>query len=70
MRRRQLRPILQNAAIKSGIAAGDTYSSIENVYGSNFDDSLRGDDNANSIWGANGNDIMYGRGGNDVLEGR
>ena len=60
---------LQNPAINSGIAAGDTFSSIEDLYGSNFNDSLRGDAGANSIWGGSGNDALYGRDGNDVLNG-
>ena len=53
----------------TGFAAGDTYFSIENLFGGNFDDTLRGDSIANSIWGADGNDIVFGRSGNDSLYG-
>ena len=53
----------------TGDAAGDSYSSIEDLAGSNFGDSLRGDNNANVIWGRSGNDIVIGRGGNDTLYG-
>lgn len=39
----------------------------EVIYGSSFNDSLRGDNNANTIWGAVGNDAVCGRDRNDVL---
>ncbi|MGE3941983.1 MAG: beta strand repeat-containing protein, partial [Alphaproteobacteria bacterium] len=60
---------LQLPANNTGIAAGDSYSSLENLYGSNFADNLRGDAVANAIWGGTGNDTLYGRGGNDHLLG-
>ena len=53
----------------TGDALGDTYLSIENLYGSLFGDTLRGDAGANTIWGWNGNDTLKGRMGNDVLVG-
>lgn len=60
---------LQVAANNLGDAAGDTYASIENIYGSGFSDNLRGDGAANTIWGYNGGDVLYGRAGNDILSG-
>jgi Ca2+-binding RTX toxin-like protein len=60
---------LANAANNTGIAAGDTFSSVESLYGSNYDDVLRGDAGANTIWGSGGNDTLYGRDGNDTLDG-
>ncbi|PVE24351.1 protease [Microvirga sp. KLBC 81] len=50
-------------------AYGDTYANIENLTGSGYADSLRGNDAANVIRGGAGNDSLYGRGGNDVLRG-
>jgi|GEM_PF-606993 len=64
-----LRADLQFAASNTGIAAGDTYVSIEDIYGSNLNDDLRGNAGANTIWGAGGNDTIYGRDGNDTLNG-
>jgi Ca2+-binding RTX toxin-like protein len=52
-----------------GDAAGDVYVSIENMWGSYFDDVLEGDDQANSIWGLDGNNVIRGGGGNDQLTG-
>jgi Ca2+-binding RTX toxin-like protein len=60
---------LQAPANNTGIAAGDSYVSVENLYGSNFADNQRGNAGANTIWGAAGNDIIYGRAGNDTLLG-
>lgn len=47
----------------------DTLVSIENLRGSNFDDTLTGDGNDNAIDGRDGNDSINGLGGNDYLRG-
>jgi serralysin len=52
-----------------GDAEGDTYTSIENIRGSNHLDYLSGDDNANTILGRGGDDRIEGHGGGDVLDG-
>lgn len=52
-----------------GDAAGDTYSEIENLAGSDFDDFLYGDAGNNEISGGNGDDHLTGREGNDRLTG-
>ncbi len=50
-------------------AQGDTYISIENIDGSSFGDSLRGDNARNRIDGDSGNDVLIGFNGNDILIG-
>lgn len=60
---------LQVSANNTGIAAGDTYSDIEDLEGSNHADNLRGDAGANVIGGRGGNDFLYGRSGHDTLNG-
>lgn len=52
-----------------GEAAGDTFSSIENVRGSNFADILTGDSARNLIMGGGGGDTIDGGAGPDVLHG-
>lgn len=47
----------------------NTLSSIENLVGSNFADTLFGDSGDNTLTGGAGDDWLAGRGGNDVLNG-
>jgi Ca2+-binding RTX toxin-like protein len=56
-------------ATSTGFAVGDTYSSVENIRGSFFDDTLLGNGLANAINGDDGNDQLFGRGGDDVFLG-
>jgi Ca2+-binding RTX toxin-like protein len=60
---------LFDASSNTGDAAGDTFVSIENLVGSLFNDSLRGDNGHNVLDGLSGNDLLYGREGNDTLYG-
>jgi Ca2+-binding RTX toxin-like protein len=60
---------LDDPSVNTGIAAHDTYSSIENLTGSNFDDILTGGSNANTLDGGSGNDTLDGGAGDDVLTG-
>ena len=53
----------------TGDAAGDSYASIENLYGSAFADSLTGDASANALGGDAGNDTLIGGAGADTLDG-
>lgn len=53
----------------AGEAAGDTFSGIEWVWGSNFDDNITGDFQDNRLEGRNGDDTLNGEGGNDRLLG-
>lgn len=52
-----------------GEAAGDTFSGIEQVIGSAFDDTLVGDDLANELVGGADDDMLKGAGGDDSLGG-
>ena len=52
-----------------GDAAGDSFSSIEAVIGSRFNDTLNGDGAANTLSGGSGNDTIDGGDGNDTLDG-
>ena len=52
-----------------GTADGDTFTSIENVIGSAYDDSLSGDRFNNIINGGRGDDDINGGAGSDTLQG-
>ena len=52
-----------------GEAAGDSYSGIEWVFGSDFNDDITGDSANNRLEGREGNDTLDGAGGNDRLLG-
>jgi len=60
---------LANSTQNTGEAIGDTFDSIEDLWGSDYADDLRGDTTNNVLWGQDGNDILGGREGNDTLIG-
>jgi Ca2+-binding RTX toxin-like protein len=57
------------SAQTSGGAGIDTLSAIENLLGSNFNDTLLGNSGANNLNGAGGADVLKGAAGNDILSG-
>jgi Ca2+-binding RTX toxin-like protein len=60
---------MSNRTLNTGDAAGDIFSSIENVSGSYYSDKIYGTSGNNILSGSNGDDLLYGRGGNDQLIG-
>jgi Ca2+-binding RTX toxin-like protein len=60
---------LATGVVSGGDAAGDTFSSIEQVLGSALADTLTGNANANTLWGMGGGDVLTGGGGGDALKG-
>ncbi|MET0362858.1 MAG: calcium-binding protein, partial [Sphingobium sp.] len=60
---------LLNTALNTGDAAGDSFSGIEGLIGSSFNDSLYGDGSANRLDGGIGDDTLVGGGGADALVG-
>ncbi|WP_408591271.1 calcium-binding protein [Novosphingobium sp.] len=66
-------PITVNLTIAGAQATGgtgiDTLSSIENLIGSNYGDTLTGDGGPNTLNGGLGHDVLSGGGGADLLIG-
>ncbi|MEG1817486.1 retention module-containing protein [Pseudomonas sp.] len=56
-------------AQNTGGAGTDILTGMENLIGSDYNDHLTGDGNANLLIGGLGNDTLIGGGGNDVLIG-
>jgi len=64
---RSLSAVRVNLGANTATGSGtDVISGFENVTGSDFNDSLTGDANANVIIGGLGDDAMYGLAGNDM----
>jgi len=60
---------LETGFVSGGDAAGDVISGVENVDGSAFADTIRGDDKANELNGGDGADNLNGYGGADTING-
>lgn len=59
-----------NANLTTGLTTGaatDTVAHVENLIGTNYDDTLTGDANANDIQGLDGADTIDGKGGADRI---
>ena len=60
---------LSKSSNNTGEATGDTYQSIDNLLGSNFNDRLVGNDSNNVLTGGAGADTLIGNTGDDTLIG-
>ncbi len=58
---------LSDETSNTGEAEGDTYTSVENVIGSNYADVLLGNDEANVLTGGLGDDTLTGGDGDDIF---
>lgn len=61
--------LADGGASDDGDGSSDTFTSIENLLGSVWDDSLTGDAGANVLDGGDGFDLLVGGGGVDILRG-
>jgi subtilisin-like proprotein convertase family protein len=60
---------LYDTTQNTGWAAGDTLANIEGVFGSAYNDDLRGTINTDGLYGGAGDDLIIGFGGRDYLSG-
>ncbi|MEM7508857.1 MAG: hypothetical protein AAF415_19180 [Pseudomonadota bacterium] len=65
----RVRADLQGILSGQGQGNGDTFISVENLIGSDFNDDIRGDGGDNHVIGGRASDKVHGRGGDDTLEG-
>lgn len=57
-------------AVVGGASVGvDIVSGVSEVFGTNFDDTLRGGSGSEVLLGLNGNDLLVGGAGNDLMDG-
>ncbi|WP_420546824.1 Ig-like domain-containing protein [Curvivirga sp.] len=61
--------LTDNSQNAGGHAEGDILTDIENIIGSGFSDSLKGDDQDNKLEGGAGDDSLIGGAGSDILDG-
>lgn len=60
---------LMMVVANSGAAAGDSYTGVDNITGSDYADRLFGDNDGNTLIGGDGNDALFGRNGDDIFVG-
>lgn len=62
-----IRVDLTTPGTNTGEAAGDRFVGIENLFGTTYNDTIRGNAGNNILWGNAGNDSIIGEAGDDVL---
>lgn len=60
---------LGRGVASDGMGGTDSLKSIEGVYGSQFDDVIRGNGATNELFGNDGDDVLIGGGGQDLTVG-
>jgi Ca2+-binding RTX toxin-like protein len=60
---------MDTPSLNTGVAAGDTYISIEGIIGGLGNDTIYGALGNETLFGGGGNDALYGGAGNDDLSG-
>ncbi|MFQ6186448.1 hypothetical protein ACLMJV_31740 [Sinorhizobium meliloti] len=55
---------LSGSSVNTNDAAGDIYSLIDNIVGTNYGDEVAGNSTANALSGGGGDDVMAGNAGN------
>ena len=60
---------LNTPANNTGIASGDTITSVERIDGSNYNDTIYDNSTARTLYGWGGNDTLGAGGGNDSVSG-
>jgi Ca2+-binding RTX toxin-like protein len=60
---------LESQVIVTPTAAGDLLFGVENLKGTDYNDTITGDNNANILAGSKGDDVINGLGGADTLVG-
>lgn len=60
---------LEKGTASGADAEGDVIVNVENIQGSQYDDTITGDDQDNTLLGGRGDDVVNGGDGDDVLVG-
>lgn len=65
-----IRAFLDTGVFTGGHAQDDVVTGVENIFATDFDDRIRGDDARNTLRGRDGDDNVRGERGSDLLQGQ